>query len=186
MAVDCKSTSKHALFPRLRRQRRARILRYDLCTAVARAVLPCTHETITIFRGALEPSRAVHEASEPRDASPRVHESLKQYGNRVRRRRVERVMRENGIGGGTAMRYRPVPGLTRLFTKWGNRTLEAPVNGPDRVGVAGLRYLRVRGQWRDLAPVMDRCSRKVSGWRPGPSKTGGLTRRALRQAIAKR
>ncbi len=28
----------------------------DLYTAVARAVLPCTHETMTIFRGALEKS----------------------------------------------------------------------------------------------------------------------------------
>ncbi len=72
-------------------------------------------------------------------------------------------MRENGIRCCTAMLYRRVPGLTRLFTKLGNRTLEAPVNGPDRVWVADLRYLRVRGQWRDLATVMDRCSRKLFG-----------------------
>ncbi|NKC15832.1 MAG: hypothetical protein GKR94_27630 [Gammaproteobacteria bacterium] len=47
-------TSNNALFPQLRRQRRAPILRYHLYTAVVRAVLPCTHETMTIFRGALE------------------------------------------------------------------------------------------------------------------------------------
>ncbi|NKC15145.1 MAG: DUF2889 domain-containing protein [Gammaproteobacteria bacterium] len=41
--------AKNALFPRLRRQRRARILRYHLYTAVVRAVLPCTHEKMTIF-----------------------------------------------------------------------------------------------------------------------------------------
>ncbi|NKC13929.1 MAG: hypothetical protein GKR94_17605 [Gammaproteobacteria bacterium] len=35
------------------RKHKARILRYDLYTAVLRAVLPCTHEKITIFRGAL-------------------------------------------------------------------------------------------------------------------------------------
>ncbi len=45
-------TSKNALFPRLRRQLRAPILRYHLYTAVVRAVLPCTHGKITIFRGA--------------------------------------------------------------------------------------------------------------------------------------
>ncbi|NKC13980.1 MAG: transposase [Gammaproteobacteria bacterium] len=128
----------------------------------------------------------VHEASEQRYASPRVHESLKQHGNRVGKRRVERVMRENGIGGCTTMRYRRVAGLTRLFTKWGNRTVEAPINGPGQIGVAGLRYLRVTGQWRDLATVMDRCSREPLGGSPGPGKTGGLTRRALRKAIAKR
>ena len=46
-------SSKNALFPRLRRQRRAPILMYDLYTAVARTVLPCTHEKITICRDAL-------------------------------------------------------------------------------------------------------------------------------------
>ncbi len=51
-AFGLEGTSKNALFPRLRRQLRARILRYHLYTAVARAVLPCTHETMTIFSGA--------------------------------------------------------------------------------------------------------------------------------------
>ncbi len=54
MGANLEGTSENALFPRLRRQRRARILMYDLYTAVARAVLPCTHEKMTIFRGALE------------------------------------------------------------------------------------------------------------------------------------
>ncbi len=51
--IGLKGTSKNALFPRLRRQLRARILMYHLYTAVLRAVLPCTHEKITIFRGTL-------------------------------------------------------------------------------------------------------------------------------------
>ncbi len=46
---DFRAPAKNALFPRLQRQRRARILRYDLYTAVVRAVLPCTHEKIIIF-----------------------------------------------------------------------------------------------------------------------------------------
>ncbi len=46
-------TAKNALVPRLRRQRRAPILRYHLYTAVVRAVLSCAHETMPIFRGAL-------------------------------------------------------------------------------------------------------------------------------------
>lgn len=44
--------SKNALFPRLLRQLRARILMYSVYTAVLCAVLPCTHEKITIFRDA--------------------------------------------------------------------------------------------------------------------------------------
>ncbi len=49
--IGIEGTTKNALFPQLRRQRRARIIRYDPYTAVVRAVLPCTHEKMTIFRG---------------------------------------------------------------------------------------------------------------------------------------
>jgi hypothetical protein len=49
-----KGTSKNCLFPRLRLQLRTRILMYVIYTAVLRAVLPCTHEKIRIFRGALK------------------------------------------------------------------------------------------------------------------------------------
>ena len=61
-------TTENCLCPRLRRQRRAQILMYftyiavfgsgvllrstDCIHAVVRAVLPCTHEKIRIFRGA--------------------------------------------------------------------------------------------------------------------------------------
>jgi len=45
------STSKNALFSRLQRQSRARILMYCTYTAVLRAVLSCTHKKITIFNG---------------------------------------------------------------------------------------------------------------------------------------
>ncbi len=51
-AGNLEGASKNALFPRLRRQLRARILRYHLYTVVVRAVLPRTHEKMTIVRGA--------------------------------------------------------------------------------------------------------------------------------------
>ncbi len=44
-------TSKNALFPRLLRQSRTRNLMYCIYTPVLRAVLSCTHEKITIFKG---------------------------------------------------------------------------------------------------------------------------------------
>ena len=44
-------TSKNALFPRLPRQLRARTLMYCLYSRILRAVLSCTQEKITIFKG---------------------------------------------------------------------------------------------------------------------------------------
>jgi hypothetical protein len=48
-----KGTFINAFFPRLLRQLRARILMYFIYTPVLRAVLSCTHEKNTIFRGTL-------------------------------------------------------------------------------------------------------------------------------------
>ena len=50
MSNSLKDISKNALFPRLWRQLRTRTLMYTLYTQVLRAVLPYTHEKITIFK----------------------------------------------------------------------------------------------------------------------------------------
>lgn len=93
-------------------------------------------------------------------------------GERVGRRRVERVMREHGIRGCSTRLYRRLPGLPAM-----------DMVRPDQVSVGDVNYLRVRGQWRYLAAVMDRYSRRLLGWAVGPEKTSALTARVLRNAM---
>jgi putative transposase len=132
-----------------------------------------------MIRGLFEQSRETY-------GSPRIHRALVAAGERVSRRRVERLMREAGLRARAVKLYRRIPGLHGFFTSIPNRQLDGLATGPDQVWVGDITYLKVAGVWRYLAVVMDRYSRRVLGWSLGPKKDARLTLRALNHAVGHR
>ena len=134
----------------------------------------------------VERIRTAHTHSRETYGSPRVHEALQRQGERIGRRRIERLMREHGIRACSATLYRRLPGLGRFYASVGNRVRELRVMRPDQVWVTDVTYLKVNGAWRYLATVMDRHTRRLLGWALAAQKTAAVVRRALQQAIRRR
>ena len=118
--------------------------------------------------------------------SPGIHQALRQRGESIGRRRVERIMRQNGIQACSHTLYRRQGWLGRFYNSGNNKVHDLELTGPDQVWVGDVTYLKVNDEWRYLAVVMDLYSRRILGWSYSKEKTALLTARALRNALRTR
>jgi transposase InsO family protein len=137
-------------------------------------------------RGLLVQIQALFDRSRGTHGSPRIHHALATVGVRISRRRVARLMRENGLRARARNLYRRIPGLHAFFASIPNRHLDRLATAPDQVWVGDITYLKVGGAWRYLAIVMDRYSRRILGWSFAATKDVRLTLAALNHAVRKR
>jgi transposase InsO family protein len=134
----------------------------------------------------IEKIKVVHKASRQTYGSPRVHAALNQQGRTIGKRRVERLMKAQGLQGCSTKLYRRLPGLHKFYVSVSDKISKIKITAPNQVWVGDVTYLKVKGQWRYMATVMDRYSRRIIGWALGKKRTTALTRRALKKAMEKR
>jgi putative transposase len=137
-------------------------------------------------RALLEEMRAIFECSGGTYGSPRIQESLAAHGHRVSRRRVERLMRADGMRARVARVYRPKAGTHRWFGQQPNHVRRTHATRPNQIWVGDLTYLAVAGRWWYLAVVLDQCSRRVLAWRLGEIRDSRLTRAVVDAALRRR
>jgi putative transposase len=134
--------------------------------------------------------RAVHAKSRRRYGAPRVHEELTAQGTRVAKKRVARLMREDGLVARRPRRFvrttesahaQPVTPntLARQFAV-------AEIAGVDRIWASDLTYVPTREGWLYLAVVLDLGSRRVVGWAMHDSLEERVVLGALRMALGQR
>jgi putative transposase len=118
--------------------------------------------------------------------SPRVFLDLREAGERVGENRVARLMQKNkiqAIRGYKKPRFHStVPSITipnRLDRQFST-------NGPDRVWVTDITYIRTWEGWLYLAVVLDLYSRLVVGWSMRSSIRRDIVLDALLMAVWRR
>lgn len=130
---------------------------------------------------------AVYQKSHELYGSPRVTRQLRSEGVAAGRRRVARLMRQQGIQGRSARTYRRSRVSQKaFFRRFPNTERHVILTAPDQVWVGDVTYIRVAGRWRYLAVVMDKHSRRVLGWSVSRHRNSALTRRAMANARRRR
>ena len=134
--------------------------------------------------------RAIHRSSRGRYGSPRVHAELHAQGERVSRKRVARLMREDGLRGRKRRRLRAAASsehTTAIAANVLNRKFGVQeIEGLDRVWAADITYVPTREGWLYLAIVLDLASRMVVGWSMGETLESSLAINALEMAFQRR
>ncbi|EAR08142.1 ISCps3, transposase orfB [Reinekea sp. MED297] len=126
------------------------------------------------------------DKSSGRYGSPRVHKTLARQGVQVSRKRVARLMRDNGLKARVTLVTRRQPGLKRFKNRGENKLLQfGGTIACDQIWVADVTYIKLSHQWTYLATIMDRHSRRILGWSLSHTRTTELTLAALNYAIRK-
>jgi transposase InsO family protein len=130
---------------------------------------------------------AVHQRSRRAYGSPRVHAELRARGIRVGRKRVERLMRENGIVARRKRHFRRTTDSKHSQPIAPNvlaRQFDA--TEPNRAWVTDVTAIWTQEGWGYLAAVLDLFSRRVVGWAMSASNDTSLALDALHRAVGAR
>lgn len=128
-----------------------------------------------------------HKASRCIYGAPRIHQDLVAHGETLGRKRVERLMRENGIQSKMARRF--------VITTNSKNTMKAApdhlqrqfsVPHKNQAWVTDTTFIETRQGWLYLAVVIDLFSRKVIGWSMGDKNNAVLVQDALTMAVWRR
>lgn len=134
--------------------------------------------------------RTAHTKSRRTYGAPRVHQELRAQGTRVAKKRVARLMREDGL---VARRRRrrvcttdSAHGEPVAPNHLARRFSITDINGVNRVWVSDITYVPTREGWLYLAVVLDLGSRRVVGWAMRETLEAELAVAALQAALADR
>ena len=134
--------------------------------------------------------RALHRQTRRRYGAPRIHRHLRAAGTRVGKKRIARVMQEDGLQARRRRRFVHTTTSAHADPIAPNTLARDFAVGPSRAGnttwVSDITYIPTRAGWLYLAVVLDLASRAVVGWATSATLETALPLTALRRALAHR
>ena len=132
--------------------------------------------------------RQIHAASLATYGSPRIHRELCERGQRCSRKRIERLMRQQGIQGKCKRRRKVVTTDAQHHLPVAPNVLNQAfvATAPNEKWVTDITYILTAEGWLYLACVLDLFSRKIVGWAMDITMTTTLVLDALDMALAQR
>ncbi|OXS14587.1 IS3 family transposase [Zobellella denitrificans] len=131
--------------------------------------------------------RKHHEEGRATYGTRRIQKKLTGDGEAVSRRRVARLMKEEGLACKTRRKFKATtnskhdkPVAPNLLAR------HFSAEKPDQAYVGDITYIPTREGWLYLAVFIDLCSRAVVGWSMGSRMPASLVSDALSMAIWKR
>ena len=119
--------------------------------------------------------------------SPRMTRELRDGGLTVGRRRIARLMRQNGLRARQKRRFKRTTDSHHAWPVAPNLLeQDFTATGPDRKWGADISYVWTREGWLYLAVVIDLFARRVVGWATADRLHRDLALAALRNALTMR
>jgi putative transposase len=128
-----------------------------------------------------------HKASRGTYGSPRVHAELRARGRKVGRKRVERLMRQNGLQARRKRRFcRTTDSRHALPIAPNVLARNFETGAPNRAWVGDVTFIQTGEGWLYLAVLLDLFSRRVVGWAASATNDRELALAALAVAVRAR
>lgn len=126
------------------------------------------------------------QTSNPKYGYRRVMWEFRRSKKRVNAKRIRRVMRRYGLFAQVKRAYVQTTDSRHGFGVYPNLVKDREPDGPNRIWVADITYIRIATCFVYLAVILDLFSRKVIGWALSQSLQHELSLEALKMAIEQR
>lgn len=130
---------------------------------------------------------ALHKRSRGTYGSPRVHADLRASGTRVGKKRIARLMRDQGLRARQKRRFRKTTDSAHAFEVAPNvLARNFDTRAPNEAWVGDVTFVATAEGWLYLAVLIDLFARRVVGWATSASNDTALVLGALDAAVTSR